>query len=227
MRSFLPFAALLGVALVLGCQDVGPVGPDGLVPQFDKKGTGDCELPGHNVHCHGDDAGDTVVDPGTLFNSPGIIAVLDGPGVGGTCGGGATNTDDGPFGNVNFNQQRDDSHVHANVLLRDVDPGRYNFFGNQEEMCKTNNPANVDFALRPAHDTFVIVGANRKAKARIGLDFGRITEEMHASGGHNLWLTIRGPFDDGGNPVGAQVVLRSTAVVVVIPVHDLPEGGVH
>ncbi len=34
MRRFLPFAALLGVALVLGCQDVGtgPVGPDG--PQF-------------------------------------------------------------------------------------------------------------------------------------------------------------------------------------------------
>ena len=36
MRSFFPFAALLGVALVLACQDVG-TGPDGLVPQFDKK----------------------------------------------------------------------------------------------------------------------------------------------------------------------------------------------
>ena len=36
MRRFLPFAALVGVALVLGCQDVG-TGPDGLVPQFDKK----------------------------------------------------------------------------------------------------------------------------------------------------------------------------------------------
>ena len=35
MRRFLPFAALLGVALVLGCQDVG-TGPDGLEPQFDK-----------------------------------------------------------------------------------------------------------------------------------------------------------------------------------------------
>ena len=34
MRRFLPFAALLGVALVLGCQDLAPVGPDGLVPQF-------------------------------------------------------------------------------------------------------------------------------------------------------------------------------------------------
>ena len=33
MRRFLPFAALVGVALVLGCQDVG-TGPDGLVPQF-------------------------------------------------------------------------------------------------------------------------------------------------------------------------------------------------
>ena len=37
MRRFLPFAALLGVALVLGCQDVG-TGPDGLVPQFAKGG---------------------------------------------------------------------------------------------------------------------------------------------------------------------------------------------
>ena len=54
MRSFLPFAALLGVALVLGCQDVG-TGPDGLVPQFDKKGTGDCADKPHNVHCHDDD----------------------------------------------------------------------------------------------------------------------------------------------------------------------------
>ena len=33
MCRFLPFAALLGVALVLGCQDVA-TGPDGLVPQF-------------------------------------------------------------------------------------------------------------------------------------------------------------------------------------------------
>ena len=37
MCRFLPFAALLGVALVLGCQDVG-TGPDGLVPQFAKGG---------------------------------------------------------------------------------------------------------------------------------------------------------------------------------------------
>ena len=36
MRRFFPFAALLGVALVLGCQDLGTgaVGPDGLEPQF-------------------------------------------------------------------------------------------------------------------------------------------------------------------------------------------------
>ena len=36
MRRFLPLAALLGVAFVLGCQDLAPVGPDGLVPQFGK-----------------------------------------------------------------------------------------------------------------------------------------------------------------------------------------------
>ena len=44
MRRFFPFAALLGVALVLGCQDVG-TGPDGLVPQF-KKDKG-CPASGH------------------------------------------------------------------------------------------------------------------------------------------------------------------------------------
>ena len=38
MRRFLPLAALLGVAFVLGCQDQGSgvVGPDGLSPQFAK-----------------------------------------------------------------------------------------------------------------------------------------------------------------------------------------------
>ena len=52
MRRFLPFAALIGVALVLGCQDVGtgPVGPDR--PQFDKP------TPNHD---HGDD-GDLLFD---------------------------------------------------------------------------------------------------------------------------------------------------------------------
>ena len=42
MRRFFPFAALLGAAFVLGCQDVGTgvVGPDGLEPQFARKGKG-------------------------------------------------------------------------------------------------------------------------------------------------------------------------------------------
>ena len=55
MRRFLPFAALLGVALVLGCQDLAPVGPDGLEPQFDKP-TFNCEDPNPAGHCHEDDA---------------------------------------------------------------------------------------------------------------------------------------------------------------------------
>ena len=55
MRPFFPFAALLGVALVLGCQDVG-TGPDGLVPQFDKavEDNDNCTPP-RDGHCHGDD----------------------------------------------------------------------------------------------------------------------------------------------------------------------------
>lgn len=73
MRPFLPFAAVLTTAFLLGCQDQGsePVGPDVLgVPfelQFDKKGTpGDDDCPGAGVrdlkgHCHGDGGGDTEV----------------------------------------------------------------------------------------------------------------------------------------------------------------------
>ena len=50
MRRFLPLAALLGVALVLGCQDLGSggVGPHG--PQFDKRSTGPCPVPRLNGH---------------------------------------------------------------------------------------------------------------------------------------------------------------------------------
>ena len=82
MRRFLPFAALIGVALVLGCQDVGsgPVGPDGLVPQFDKGGTPGAvaECPGgvdrdDKGHCHGDEDdgggdGPKVKGQGTLVD---------------------------------------------------------------------------------------------------------------------------------------------------------------
>ena len=51
MRRFLPFAALLGVAFVLGCQDVGTgvVASDGSGPQFAKK----CDSP----PCEKDDGG--------------------------------------------------------------------------------------------------------------------------------------------------------------------------
>ena len=78
MRRFLPFAALFGVALLLGCQDVGTgvVASDGPGPQFNKpfridKAT--CEAqPGFifdetTGHCHAGEAGDPVVDPGTLL----------------------------------------------------------------------------------------------------------------------------------------------------------------
>ena len=64
MRRFLPFAALLGVALLLGCQDLGSVGPDGLVPQFDRKDFTPerCEGKVNPVdgHCHG---GEDPADP--------------------------------------------------------------------------------------------------------------------------------------------------------------------
>ena len=74
MRRFLPFAALLGVALVLGCQDVG-TGPDGLVPQF-KKDKG-CPDSGH-PSCGKDDkvtedAAYTVTNSGDITTNPSSI----------------------------------------------------------------------------------------------------------------------------------------------------------
>ena len=67
MRSFLPFAALLGVALVLACQDVG-TGPDGLLPQFNKKGAieqENCPVQMRQGHCHV--AEDPVPTPAAAF----------------------------------------------------------------------------------------------------------------------------------------------------------------
>ena len=47
--------ALLSVVFILGCQDQGPgpVGPDGLVAQFDKAGSGECPEAASGGHCHG------------------------------------------------------------------------------------------------------------------------------------------------------------------------------
>ena len=61
MRRFLPFAALLGVALVLGCQDVGtgPVEAVDLVPQFAKK-VKNCKGTDHPPPCGKDDKEPTV-----------------------------------------------------------------------------------------------------------------------------------------------------------------------
>ncbi len=212
MRSFLPSVVLVSAAFLLGCQDMGsgPVGPEGLVPEFDKPTCG-------GQHCnHGDDPVDP--DPGSLFNSPGVI------GTGFTCAGGAEITGGATFGNVNFNQPRGDSHMHANVQLRGAPEGKYDIFGNQELVCDLdpNDVLNkkVDFLLRPGHATTVTVGANGKGKARIGLDFGGPEPSLggaaaHAAGSHRLWLTLVGT---SGAADG--VVLRSTAIEVVIPVHE-------
>ena len=219
MRSSLPFAALLGVALFLGCQDVG-TGPDGLVPQFDKKDNTPGRCQGEdpvNGHCHGGDAGDPVVDPGTLFISGSFDCLL-----------GAQSTVGSSKGTVNFNQPRGHSHMHANVQLRGAPDGVYDIYGNHDRVCSMDPAVPplvdeehiwVDFLLRSHHDRIVTV-ANGKGKARIGLDFGGPDNIgglfSHEVGTHQLWVTLVGRV--GGAAAG--VVLRSTAVEVVIPEHD-------
>ena len=212
--------ALVSAVFILGCQDLGsgPVGPDG--PQFNKPGLieqGDCEDMGkvfNNGHCHAGDVEDPVVDPGMLFESAAF-----------TCDGGAA-TINTSVGTVNFNQPRGHSHMHANVQLRGAPEGVYDIFGNHDLVCVVdpNDDTNkwVDFFLRGAHHTSVTVGANGKGKARIGLDFGGpdglLAPASHEAGPHRLWVTlvaISGPAAGNGG-----TVLRSTAVEVVIPVHD-------
>ena len=183
MRRFFPFAALLGVAIVLGCQDTGTgvVASDGAGPQF-HSAHDDCVAHNkNNQGCPGGN-GDDVVDPGTLLSRPNG---KDLP-LGYTCTGGAAFSavadDNTSFGKVNWNQPRDDSHTHANVTLRGVDPGVYLIFGNHDRVCgaiepnRTPNTAPFDFPvfdfpLRPGHATKVTVGANGKGKARIGLTY--------------------------------------------------------
>ncbi len=195
--------ALLSTVFLLGCQDLGsgPVGPDG--PQFDKPfpdqagdPCDDAEPDGPkrdlNGHCHGDDGVDPVLEPGTLFKNPDFM-----------CADGATNTGDaGSFGTVNFNQPRDDSHTHANVQLRGVDPGVYLIWGNHDKVCQAA-PGNIidfefpvfDFPLRPGHATKVTVGANGKGKARIGLTYVTETPETRTIEDENGNEVIVDGFD--------------------------------
>ena len=72
--------ALLAAAFVLGCQDVAPVGPDGLVPQFAKW---TCETRPHHPTCAPPPAGDdfTVTITGSVVSAatqdvsgPGLLA---------------------------------------------------------------------------------------------------------------------------------------------------------
>ena len=106
MRRFLPFAALLGVAFVLGCQDLGTgvEGAEGLGPQFAKKdkprgggggggggGGNGKDLQAkftthdHNTHAHTNGPGDNFYpdDPLTIITtrdpSPGLVCGCDLP----------------------------------------------------------------------------------------------------------------------------------------------------
>ena len=196
------------------------MGPDGLVPQFDKKGDpGPCPDPSEldrdpKGHCHDDDAGDPVIDPGTLFISGSFDCLLGAQGITGSS-----------KGTVNFNQPRGHSHMHANVQLRGVTDGVYDIYGNHNRLCVKDDSDTghkfVDFLLRSGHHTTVTV-SNGKGKARIGLDFGgpdpQISEDasLHEVGSHFLWLTLVGQV--GGTAAGE--ILRSTAIEVMIPQHD-------
>ncbi len=126
--------------------------------------------------------------------------------------------------------------------------GTYQIVGNQDALCG-GDPSIVDFHLRHGHHTFRKIDATGAREATIGLTFGSEDQlsEGHEPGTHQLWLTIRGPgvlwnpkddppphrvgdvyHDDFGNlldalngkPLVPAMVLRSTAVVVVIKKHS-------
>ena len=73
--------AFLSAVFILGCQDQGsgPVGPDGLVPQFDKP-TGNCAMPDPKGHCHGGEEPPPPPEDATFtatFTGPDVTGVAN------------------------------------------------------------------------------------------------------------------------------------------------------
>ncbi len=202
MRAFLPFATLLGAALLLGCQEQAssPVGPYG--PQFTHNDP-DKIHGGPKGGGNGDGGGGGAVP---LFKSSGSEGVLGNA----TCAGGALDTGS-PFGQVKWHKNSFDDHTHARVELTGVAQGDYDIFGNQDVLCESDI---IDFNARASHPTSVTVGESGDANVRIGLTFGSEAKipAGHVQGTTKLWLTIIGP----------EGVLRSPAVEVIIPDHVDP-----
>ncbi len=205
MRRFLPFAALLGVALLLGCQEQGsgPVEPDVLALPFEPQSDmpdpkAPCDLGGGRDlkgHCHGDGTGGaTVLD---LFNDPAF-----------TCSAGAE--DNGlVVGQVSWAKDiatvgeaalPAGDHVHFQLQLKGVAAGDYSITGNQVE----NGCAGVDIGT-------VKVKKNGKVVTPGILQFEFPVHNAKLSDVlTHVWVTVSGPGGD----------FRSTAFELVIPIHD-------
>ena len=84
-------------------------------------------------------------------------------------------------------------HIHATVQLRNVAPGTYDIFANQDVLCKLGT---IDFKPGSSHKTKVIVDNTRNGDARMRLSFGAgdqgepLIAAGHAPGVHRLWVTL-------------------------------------
>ena len=160
MRPFLPFATLLGVAFLLGCQDPG--GPDTEIgaPNFFNQ---------NKPKAHG--GGES--GPTLLFKDPST-----------TCLDGATDTGDGSFGKVSWAAvfSSDDpvpGHVHFKIQLRDVAEGTYQIDGTQRKTTGLDQGCHerTDIAQ-------LTVGPKERGSTRNHF----ILE--HSPGESKVWLTI-------------------------------------
>ena len=119
--------ALLSAVFILGCQDMGTgvVASDGQGPQF-----GGVKHPGpHNKDDDGSGGGGLIYDrPGGLNDSDGYTCD----------GGAAIIADDPSFGQVTWgNIRRTDNHIHGTFQLSglSIPEGRYQIVGSQDALC--------------------------------------------------------------------------------------------
>ena len=209
---------------------------------------GECDKVGgvfEKGHCHAGD--DPAPVAGAFYSSPGGEgagytcdggAIVNGPSFGQVTWKNIRRQDNHTHGDITLSG--------LNGAPGFVVDGTYQIVGNQDVLCEGGT---VDFHLRHGHHTFRKIDLTGAREATIGLTFGSELQfsEGHEPGTHQLWLTIRGPgvlwnpkddppphrvgdvyHDDFGNlldalngePLVPTMVLRSTAVVVVIKKHS-------
>ncbi len=136
--------------------------------------------------------------------------------------GGATDTTGDSFGHVSWSGNvlwdPEVIHVHTKLQLKDVEPGTYPIFGNNDIACPVGQatiPLNFPLCEGGFCDLEIIVKQNHQ---------GRTSGVLHLPGNDPdeptaVWVTVT--VDDGN---GGDIILRSTPVTVVLPPNEVGTG---